>query len=250
MKLFRAPPLALLLTLSGCTSTGVGNPYRETTFDLVSLDTSEPDATDPDAGLAEGALEHAVLSIGRLELSPCDGSASQTTVEGPIVVDLITGEVAPKLPPIPTPEGGFCSLSAPLAPARRPPGVAGRSIFLSGQRSDGVRFLIYAAAEITLRVEARDGQAWGEVDGDALLWAFRPHRWVKQAEADSAEINAQEGELGVVVIDSSRHPLLYLAVLARIGASSGVYRDLNKNGQIDRTELDRAWVGVGLGTTE
>jgi hypothetical protein len=241
---------SVVSALSSCTSTGVGNPFRETSFEFVASESPEPAAVDPEAGLAEGALDHALVVIAQLALAPCDESLANVVVGGPFVVDLVSGDGAPELSPVPTPEGGFCALEAPLTPARRPAAIAGRSIFLSGQRSDGVPFLIYAAAELTLRVEARAGEAWGEADGDALLWAFRPRRWLEQSEVDSAEINAQDGGLDVVIVDSNRHPLLYSAILTRIGGRSGMYRDLNKNRRVDLSELENAWVGIGLGTTE
>jgi hypothetical protein len=239
----------LALQLVACESTGVGNPYRETSLELVATDSAEPDAEDPDAGLDEGALEHAILVVAGLEFEPCDPGLEKVRLEGPYIVDLVAGQVEPRLPLIPTPIGGFCALAAPLAPAERPASLAGRSIFLSGHRSDGVPFLVYAAANITVRVQARDGQAWGYDDAHPLLWAFRPRRWLELDEANQAEPDETDGQRAVV-IDSNRHPLLYLAILTRIGGRSDMYRDLNQNGRVDTAELENAWVGSGLGTTE
>jgi hypothetical protein len=232
-----------------CESTGVGNPYRETSFEIVATESPEPDAEDPNSGLAVDALEHAILVVAQFEFEPCDSNFDTVAVDGPFVVDLMAAKVEPKLPPVATPPGGFCALAAPLAPAKRPASLAGRSIFLSGRRADGAPFLVYVSADITLRAEARDGQAWGYDDPHPLLWAFRPQRWLEQSEADEAELEDAEGQRAVV-IDADRHPLLYLAILARIGGRSDIYRDLNDNSKLDSTELDNGWVGRGLGTTE
>jgi hypothetical protein len=240
---------SLLLAL-GCESTGVGNPFRQTSLEMVSSDSVEPDAVDPAAGLPDGALEHAVLVVGRLELEPCEASGSTEVVHGPFVVDLVTGEMEPRIDPIATPEGGFCSMAAFLAPAERPASLLGRSIFLSGQREDGVKFLVYAEANIVLRVLAREGESFGATDGERLFWAFRPRRWLERAEVDGALVDSDSGGQRFVIVDANRHPLLYEALLLRIGGRSGLYRDLNESGVLDVGELTDGWVGIGLGTVE
>lgn len=234
----------------GCESTGVGNPVRETTFELVTTDEPEPDGTDDDTGLPEGALEQALVALSYLEFTPCDPSEGTVRADGPFVLDLMSGRLEPELAPVDTPEAGFCSLAAPLYPVARPASLAGRSIFLSGTRSDGVRFLMYAAAEAELRLNARENSAWGAKDDEHFLWAFRPRRWLERRELEQSEINAESDGRGIVLIDSNRFPVLYQLILARISGTSDLYVDENRNSRLDLGELENGWVGVGLDSVE
>lgn len=251
-----SPFLTLLLLLAascgasaGCTSTGVGNPApKQMTLELSMDEEPEPEATSPDMALPHGSVERAVLVLGEVRLEPCDPSLDPVVSQGPFVVDLIAGTSTPSLPVVDAPEGGFCSLAAPLAPAKRPASLTGRSLFFSGKRADGTPFLLFASASATLRVEARGDGAWARDDSEALLWAFRPRRWLDAMELDTAETDMAQP--GLIVIDANRHPLLYVAILSRLAGRSSLHSDINEDGVLQDDERSNAWVGIGLGTTD
>lgn len=261
---------SLLLTLSlACSSTGVGNPGATTgTLSLAivgdeledELDGAAPSeggaadagATPAEAPLPRGSLERAVLVIGSVRWLPCDGAAPVITQSGPFIIDLIGGETRPPLPRFDVPEGGLCGFEAPLAPARGSSEsmgreILGRSLWFSGTRADGVRFVLFADMRATLRVRAARGQSWGGEGDGALLWAMRPRRWAAARELDEAETTAGEGGR-TLVIDADRHPLLFALIRARLGSQSAMFFDRDANGALDPSE--RSEGEIGSGTTD
>jgi hypothetical protein len=238
----------LLLALPACSSTGVGNPAPEgITLALTNDAKPEPGASDPEQQLADQVVKHAVLVFSELRWLPCSSAEEGALVPGPIMVDLITGRVEPALASVPVPEGGFCGLDAPLTPARSPAALTGRSVFFSGGREDGALFLLYANVTGTVRVRARPGVVWDTETAPALLWAFRPRRWLDRTELDAAESTPLVRDRRVVAIDVDRHPLLYEAIENHIGERSSLCSDVNDNRRLDEGECDDThWVGQGL----
>ncbi|MEY2932526.1 MAG: hypothetical protein RL033_3275 [Pseudomonadota bacterium] len=258
----------LVPLLSACSSTGVGNPGATTgTLSLAivgdELDADQPTSDEPtsetgnvsDAGaspetvtpLPRGSLERAVLVLGSVRWLPCDDTAPVITQSGPFIIDLIAGETRPPLPSIDVPEGGLCGFEAPLAPARGSAEILGRSLWFSGTRADGVRFVLFADMRATLRLRAARGQAWGGDGERALLWAMRPRRWAAARELDDAETTASDGRR-TVVIDADRHPLLFALIRARLASQSALFFDRDGNGALDPS--DRSEGDVGTGTTD
>lgn len=261
-----------LAQLPGCSSTGVGNPSVPTDTGTLSLaivgdeleaaeGSAEQAVAEPgDAGsalpepLPRGSLERAVLVIGSVRWTPCDEAAAVITQSGPFIVDLLAGETRPALPRFEVPAGGLCGFEAPLAPARSSAELLGRSLWFSGTRADGVRFVLFADVRATLRVRALAGpgaaaeqaQSWGGEGDLSLLWALRPRRWAAARELDEAEAIPSEGRR-TIVIDADRHPLLFAAIRARLASQSALYLDRDGNGALDPG--DRAAGEIGTATT-
>jgi hypothetical protein len=236
-----------VLVLLGCSSTGVGNPAPELTLALTTDAEPEPDAVDPEQELAPRAVQHAVLVLAELRWLPCSSTDEAVVVPGPVLVDLVTGSVEPPLPSVPVPEGGFCGLDAPLTPAESPAALTGRSVFFSGERDDGTLFLLYADLETTVQVRARPGVVWDADTAPALLWAFRPRRWLDQSALDAEASTPLLQDRRVIAIDIDRHPTLYDAIRRRIGERSSLYGDPNGTGRLDPDERDDDnWLGQGL----
>ncbi len=260
------PALALLgcaLALSACGSTGVGNPVEDQTLALgITVDdehaTPAPDAalaadaaaaaeddggseaTDAgsgapatDAALPRGAVLDAVLVLGELRWLPCDTTRPPTVVQGPFVLDLISRRSEPAIPAVEVPAGGYCGIDAPLAPARRQAALIGRSLFFDGVRADGAAFIVYADMHATLRVRAPQAGGWDAGANRALLWAFRPRRWLAPPEIDSAETTPWDDQRRAVVIDVDRHPALFLAIRKRLAGKSTMYADRERDGVVD-----------------
>jgi hypothetical protein len=249
MNVRRFTALFASLVALACNSTGVGNPAPVETLSLglVSDSEPEPDATDPDDQIAAKALQHAVLVFGELCWLPCSSEEDAVVVPGPMVVDLVEGSVEPRLPNVPVPPGGFCGLDAPLTPAMAPAALTGRSIFFSGERSDGTLFLLYANMALTVRVRARPGVVWDAGTAPALLWAFRPRRWLSESQLDIEESAPLGRARRVIAIDIDRHQLLYAAIHRHIGERSSLYADLNDTGRLDDGEREEDnWLGQGL----
>jgi hypothetical protein len=265
-----AAPLfaALLFPLAlGCGSTGVGNPYQTGTLSLAIVsdddldDAAPPDALSGDVAapaiaasiaapvepLPRAALQRAVLVLGSVRWIPCDGAAEVVTQSGPFLVDLLGGVTRPPLPPFQAPEGGVCGFEAPLAPARDSAEFLGRSLLFSGERADGVRFVLFANMRATLRVHAARGQSWGGAGDQALLWAMRPRRWAAAQELADETPSESDGQR-TLVIDVDRHPLLFALIRARLASQSGMFLDRDGNGVLDAA--DRSAGEVGTGTTD
>jgi hypothetical protein len=260
----------LLPLLVACSSTGVGNPGVTGTLSLAivgdELDSDEPTSQtgnlsdagaspeDTVAPLPRGSLERAMLVLGSLRWLPCDETAPVVTQSGPFIIDLIAGETRPPLPSFDVPEGGLCGFEAPLAPARGSAEILGRSLWFSGTRADGVRFVLFADMRATLRVRAARGQAWGG-DGErgdgqqALLWAMRPRRWAAARELDEAETTASDGRR-TLVIDADRHPLLFALIRARLASQSALFFDRDGNGALDPGDRLQGEVGAGTADPE
>jgi hypothetical protein len=246
--------LALALPLAcACSSTGVGNPATDTgslSLAIVSDDADDDasaDATAPEP-LPRAALRRALVVFGSVRWLPCDPNLDAVTQSGPFIVDLLAGETRPPLPELALAEGGFCGFDAVLAPARDEADVAGRSLLFTGQRADGVRFVLFADLRATLRVRAADGEAWGTGEQHALLWGMRPRRWASPAELADEAPSESTSSAPTLVIDADRHPLLFALIRARLASQSGLFFDRNQNGVLDAAE--RSAGAIGTGTTD
>lgn len=248
--------LSLSLLLA-CSSTGVGNPGVPTDTGTLSLaivadelddgslqePAADAGATVPPEPLPRGSLERAMLVLGSVRWIPCDETAAVITQSGPFIVDLLAGETRPPLPRFDVPEGGLCGFEAPLAPARSSVEILGRSLWFSGTRADGVRFVLFADMRATLRVRAARQQSWGGDGDQALLWAMRPRRWAAARELDDAETTTGEGRR-TVVIDADRHPLLFAAIRARLASQSALFFDRDGNGALDASDRSQGEIGT------
>ena len=204
---------------AGCSSTGVGNPGSENgTLELGIV--AGDDGSDAEA-LPSAALAQASLVLARIEWQPCDASEPPIVRQGPFIVDLLTGATTPEIPSVEAPPGGLCGFDAPLGPARDSAELAGKSLSFSGERDDGVRFLLFADMHATLRVQSGDGQSWAIPDERRpLVWQMRPRRWAQRADLDAAETSTWAGDRRIIRIDVNRHPLLFALIRARLGSES------------------------------
>jgi len=258
-----------LLWLLGCTSTGVGNPgfdsislaitVDDRTPDSDALDVVVPDAAAPEAdaalanpsdeeSLPKTAVRHAILVLRELRWLPCDANLPATIVRGPFVLDLVAQRSVPAIPSVQVPETGFCGIDAPLRAARAPAALAGRSLFFDGVREDGALFIVYADMKATLRLRAKRDVRWGARSDEAemaLLWAFRPRRWLRQHEVELADATPWDDQMRAVVIDVDRHPALFLAIRRRLAGESTLYADREPDGTLDPADLP-----IGLGSDD
>ena len=243
MKPWIALTICLPCFVLGCESTGVGNPNNEMSVSVVNDLNPEPDATDPSDQLSTTELRHTELAFSELRWAPCDAADALVVMPGPMVVDLVSGIVNPPLPPVPFPPGGFCGLDAPLTLDARDASMQGRSMLFSGTRSDGTLFILYAAMPGTIHMVAESNIVWNAQSASSVIWALRPHRWLKQTEIDTESSDAFGSTRRAIVIDVDRHPLLYAVIRGRIGGRSSMYEDTNDNHQVDPSDV---LIGHGL----
>jgi len=206
----------------------------------------DPDVVALDDDLPRTSVKHAELALGSVNWLPCDGT-DPTVVAGPFVVDLVNHTTSPEIPPVAEPEGGFCGFDAPLAVVSGPADLAGRSLFFDGVRSDGTFFLVYTDVQATLRVRRHARVVWSASETPAVLWAFRPRRWLSRSALDAASTTPWDDGRLAVVIDVDRHPLLLAAIRRRLAGKSTLFRDLNQNHELD---LEDRNVIVGDGSDD
>jgi len=240
--------LALALPLAcACGSTGVGNPVTGTLSLAIVSDDADGDASADATALEplpRGALKRALIVFGSVSWLPCDPDLDPVTQSGPFIVDLLAGETRPALPAVALALGGFCGFDAVLAPARDAADVAGRSLLFTGERADGVRFILFADLRATLRVRAADGDAWGRPsDEQTLLWGMRPRRWASPQELADEQPSESTGGTRTLVIDADRHPLLFALIRARLASQSGLFFDADRNGALDAAERSAGAIG-------
>jgi hypothetical protein len=257
----------VLLLLCACNSTGVGNPpapAASVKLSVVRDDELEPglDAeggagsggapgSEPEASLPRASIQKAIVVLGALRFLPCDPADGVTELSGPFVVDLVSGATFPEIPSVEVPASGFCGLDAPLAPARAPASLLGRSLLFHGTRVDETPFLVAADMRATLRLRAPDGVSWGGPAGEErmLFWAMRPRRWLSPPELDGLEATELEDGSRAIVIDVNRHPLLFLLLRMRLATRSTVHEDVNRDGTFGVDDR-AAVVGHGLENTD
>lgn len=240
--------LGVACCFGGCSSTGVGNPGVATQSLMVSSDSElEPDASDAGEQLDPARLRHAVLVFGELRYLACDTSDEDSVITGPVLVDLAIDRVDPPIADVPIPSSGICGIDATLAPATAPAAMAGRSMFFSGLRNDGMLFLLFANIEGTLRMRPFADAPWPNDGEHGWLWKLRPRRWLTPSELDSAEPNDIDGVNRVIAIDANRYPRLYEAIRSRVAERSSLYIDINDNRRLDPNERSgEALIGQGL----
>lgn len=252
---------AALLLLSGCGSTGVGNPgVQQQELALTADDGVEPGADD-EAQLESDVLTHAYVVFGEVRFLACESGVEDVVLQGPFVVDLLAGDVQPELPAFDWPSGGVCGVDATLAPAETPRRLEGRSFFFSGVR-DGTLFILVADMPGTLRIRPLPMATWEPEAGPWLL-ALRPRRWLLPEEL--ANETSDEGSAvdavsdlvdvenveRVVAINVNRHPVLYELIRSRFARRSTLHVDANGNGKLDTRERGNGYfIGQGLADLE
>ncbi len=206
------------------------------------------DAPSDGVALSRAAIHDAILVIGEVRFLPCDASDDESVATGPFLVDLLHGGTAPKIPAVSVPAGGFCGLDAPLAPAKAPSRLVGRSVYFDGERGDGTPFRFYADVQATLRVRARTGVTWNaapEGTVRSVFWALRPRQWLEPGELNALEATLLGDGTDTAAIDVERHPALLRLVRSRLAGRSTLYGDANDDKAFDLADRD-AILGDGV----
>jgi hypothetical protein len=210
--------LALGSLLTGCEGTGTetGNPKPpgiELRFTAYSSEFGRVAIGRTGPGLS---VEHAFVTLERLELLPCSPSGSS--------VDLAVGELELTERPQPllvveSDETDFCRARVRLAPKS-----GARSAFIAGTRADGARFELESKVDVTVEL-ASDAQT--PFPSRRLLLAFNLAQWLDGVGVETADIDS-----GLVSIDATHQPDLLAKFDARAPLAPALYDDADGNGQL------------------
>lgn len=231
--------LATTIFLTGCVVTDVGNPQdnveedEATIVDFQAYESSIPNALVLDSGIE---VTNAWIVIDEAEAETCEIEGTEqieVDYEGPIAVDLISGESFPRGLNL---SGAmrFCELQIKVdsttetLPPQAPPELVGQSILVRAERADGVTVEILQNFELELRLR-------GEVEIQSmrrLIVGFAANEWF------STDLVNAEAEDGVLRVDDDTNVELGEEFQERFRRSSGLFEDEDRDGEFDDDEED------------
>lgn len=237
------PLLFMSIWLSGCVVTDVGNPQTspektETPLKLVAYDSTANTDLANALTLAIGLeVTHAWVSIDELQAEGCEvnGVEPDELEFAPFFVDLISGRAYPEPIKLAS-DSTFCELSMEIKPAEGvlpggvPADMQGLSIMVRAIRRDGTPVQVRGDFSETLRLR-------GDVnlrDMDSLFVGFAANEWFDE------NVQALLAEDGAVVIDPDTNTDTYDLFRASFKNSSRLFRDENRDGELDDDEDDDA----------
>jgi hypothetical protein len=140
----------------------------------------------------------------------------------------------------------YCRLRVPLdrandpLPAGAPADLENHSIVVLGARSDGTPFHLAADVRREVDVRSRDEPFSVRSDANALLLTFDVSVWFAGVDLDAAEVAG-----GEIAIDDSENGELLDAFEENVERAIALYRDANRNGDLDPDEDDAVPLAEG-----
>jgi hypothetical protein len=215
--------LAFVCPLEGCAGTETGNP-KPPQLEL-RLTAYSSDFGRVSVGKAGGGLEveHAFVTLERVELLPCSGDASGVEIS---VGELDLAQRPPSVLLADSDETDFCAARVLLAhgAGEVAPELAGRSALLHGVRADGVSFQI--ASELELTVDLTASPPTTPFGSRRLLLGFDLAKWLNGVGVETAA-----AENGAVTIDSTLAPDALAVFDAQAASAVALFDDADGNGQ-------------------
>ncbi len=223
--------------LAGCVVTDVGNPQdnvedEPTTVEFEAYESSIPNALVLDSGIE---VTNAWIVIDEAEAETCEVNGEQVEVdyEGPIAVDLISGESFPRGLEL-SGAMSFCELQIKIdspegvLPPEAPDDLVDHSVLVRAKRADGVTVEIQQDFELELRLR-------GEVEIQSmrrLIVGFAANEWF------SSDLVNAEAENGILRIDENNNTELGDEFQELFRRSSGLFEDEDRDGEFDDDEED------------
>lgn len=215
----------VFIVCSGCVGTDVGNPPDDRRI-TATLEFEALEFDDDTAALvtADGTrIDEAWLNVATVRVASGDcESPTETRVEGPFFVEMVSRTVQPEPPVLTTSPRTICAIKLDVseAGADAPPQLRGRSLYVRGA-DEGGDFMLESATSRILPYRS-DGLL---VEQDTrFVNAFDPSEWIDAlagkrvlSDADAAVINA------------------FWTTLRR---ESRIVDDRDANGRISREEFD------------
>jgi hypothetical protein len=232
--------IAASLALFSCVGTDVGNPAEDEKAE-VELHFSGYEETRAGALVLDDGtrLDEAWLGLGSFRFqaaSDCDGEAPFDAA-GPVAVDLLADDPSYDAPLFTKPvtqycklDVGFAPLSADRLPAGAPAGLEGRSLYVEGERADGVSFRIEVASDRPFKLNGA-AENFELVEGEQILIVgFALDEWISGDRLDA--IDDEEP----IVINAESNAELLGPILASVKRSARLFRDKNENRRLDPDE--------------
>lgn len=217
----------LLVFASGaCAPTETGNPSIRATLRLVGR-SSDPSVVAPGSSRGGIGVLELWISLDRATLRSCNGE--EHSVDGRLAADLVTGEHE-----LSVPTGTFCNLDLDLAPSADqvdPEVLAGRSAVTSGERSDGVPFVL--ATETPLQIALAADSSFVIEQDELLFLSFDLAVWLNGVDLDSAAPGAD----GTITIDEASNPTLLDHFVAQAPAAASLEYDADHDHVLDPEEI-------------
>lgn len=250
---------AAALLVSACSVTDVGNPQTGRT----SGDAETKESVDVDVrfeGLQE-TPDPAALSLPRGTVireawvvmtefvlfrgSRCTADDS-TPSEDAVAVDLLESSSDPELRLSDRDAGSYCGLefeldqlSASEMPDGAPSALAGRSVLVRGERSDGTAFELRAAIQPTIELERAGTPFQIDASRKDLLLSYVMEQWIDEEALDSATGDAP------IVIDRNRRSDVFEHFREQFPTSAHLFRDVDADGTSDPSEPSRLLASSG-----
>lgn len=236
----------VLVALQSCAGTEVGNPADSEDIQLAlrGYDGAKQGALVLGNG---DSVEEAWLLLERVELrraERCGGESgeeeeNEDTIQGPFAVELVAGQALPVMPMFKTQSQAFCLVELELGalesdetlPAGAPPELQGASVLLRGVRGDGEPFMVVAAVDASLRIEARDQVFSLTDDNHALLLGFALNVLLDGAR------DVRPSPDGIIRIDDDTDPKQREAFERALRESATLFRDHNRDGAFGDDDL-------------
>ncbi len=241
----RAPlwlvPALVFPAWGACVGTDVGN--GRTSIELSASGFEQVSSTTQALTLGSGTrIDELYVVIDRLRLEPgesCDsGSADEEIdVEGPVVIDLVGQGILGGPVVWETEAGSFCRFRMSFhklegqAPAGAPADLAGLSILVRGETSEGVPFEIRSERgdEVELRA---DGAGFELSEGrHTLFLGYELKSWVDAVDLPSLGTDP-------ILIDKDTNSDLLEAFEAAVESSASLFEDEDGDGALSTDERE------------
>lgn len=210
--------------LEGCAGTETGNP-KPPQLEL-RLSAYSSDFGRVSVGKAGGGLEveHAFVTLERIELLPCSGDAKGVELS---VGELDLAQRPPRALLADSEETEFCAARVLFArgAGEAAPQLAGRSALVQGVRADGVSFEV--ASEQVLTVDLAASPPTTPFGSRRLLLGFDLAKWLNGVGVETAT-----AENGAVSIDPTLEPDALAVFDAQTKSALALFDDADGNGQL------------------
>jgi len=245
-RVLLVPTLAIVIAgAHGCDSTHIGNPPEQPDINPLATASIIVTALAAESGQGlhvptrEAGIDTAWVVLSDIQLTPADDCTdeAQIDIEGPIVVDLLSGTTLPSVPMLSRPAGVYCRMKFKLQrkpnatlPVGSPPELETLSVWVEGHRSDGVPFVLEEDKPNNIVLDSDEGRLELLEGEQQLVLAFDLDAWLAPELLDAIPDD------GPIHINATEQRELYLGFQKQLRLSPSLFRDGNGDGRLDATE--------------
>jgi hypothetical protein len=242
--------LSLLVLLLSAACTGGGDPATggTETGNTAAVSIRVVGYESGAAALTVGDIEitRAEIVLDRLRFRPfatCDDEdESDIRFDGPFIADLLNPAPLAGLEDISVPSGLYCRIELTFKKLEDDAGggdLAGRSILIQGERSDGVPFEMTTEVdeEFELENETTGFEIAATDDLRIFFIAFDLGRWFDGVDLFAAEVTGS-GPGAVILIDDGNNEPIQEQIEENLKHSADLFEDADDDEQLDPEEED------------